>query len=158
MSVTIEKLAEHIKTSREIYPFEGAGIQSKSCGLTVIGSGLDEGQEGNDAGAEKAVFIFSDLNNGTSVPDAIPQLATEVYLMRYNWLSPEEIYVLQHSGELKVDSLKQEMAEKHELEFTPRPDEFQLVVLKWNGDAFESPRWKKLNSEELAELIPNLNS
>ena len=146
MVSSIKQLVSYIQSNREVYPFEGVGITSKSCAVTTIEC------------KDKVFMIFSDLDNGTSVTDAIPQLVNEIYTLRYSALPPESVYVLQHYGELRQSKFKTELAEKHKLEFTPREDEFQLLILKWDGKAFVSPKWKKMKSAEIVELIPDISS
>ncbi|MDH5324903.1 MAG: hypothetical protein OEZ68_17860 [Gammaproteobacteria bacterium] len=128
----------------EIYRFKGQGIENKECGLTILEL------------PDKVVLLFSDLGDATSVTDAIPQLATEIYLERYKTLSPDKVVVVEHNGEINPSLFKQQLAQKHNLIYAPRSDELHLVTLKWDGQAYVSPRWKKLKSPQIDQLLPFL--
>ncbi|NOZ02513.1 MAG: hypothetical protein GXP54_11565 [Deltaproteobacteria bacterium] len=114
-----------------IYDFKGLWEVDSKCGLKVIDTD------------EASVFIVTELfneNPGTSITNFCAQLATELRA-RYNVPHDRFIYI-EHCPD-----------RGSRLEF--QQETFDLVTLKWDGERFISPKWKRISPAQVDRLIGN---
>ena len=122
------------------YPdFLDYGMHPSRCGITTITS------NGN------ILIIFSDLNNGISVTNAIDQIATEVYSQQYSHVLLDHFFVIEHYGHLSESEYIRE--HKNEKGIPLRDYVFDLVSLSWNGTSFSQPNWRRISLGDVKDIL-----